>query len=220
MLCFCLEFSQHELPVAVTIRIWTCIRVICSTVWQNCVLSLFWWKYIYIFELSGLIQICKELALLACRRHNTYQLRFQCVRPPAKRSPYYMNFDPAVWVDARAWLTDGGWMSVLAGQESEYYLWNESIRRYLNCSSVLPHIWDNVWFLFFLWQHCLSLLWITRSEYTVSTFRSFLLWGDVCSCAKCVNAIRSYTLWSFSLSCDLTPNELNSGRGFVCCGTS
>lgn len=62
--------------------------------------------------------------------------------------------------------------------------------------AVLLHIWVNVWFYSFF---CLSFILITscaRSAYTVSSLRLLLLWEDVCSCAKCVNAIRSYTLWS------------------------
>lgn len=153
---------------------------------------------IYIFELFGLTLICKELALSACRltvgypvlTHISYQLGFQCVRLPRKRGPdcsyRVMDYDPAVRVYISAWLTDGSWMSVLAGQEAEYNtkpgpsleqnLCNDSFHLYFTCSSVLPHIYETMCDFFFI-QYCLSLILITRcarSEYTVSTLRLFL----------------------------------------------
>lgn len=69
---------------------------------------------------------------------------------------------------------------------------NELTNFYFICNLILT--WDNV----MIQTIFLSLMLITKcamSEYTVSKLR-FLLCENVCSCAKCVNAIRSYTLWS------------------------
>lgn len=175
---------------------------------------------IYIFELFGLTLICKELALLACRLTIVYpalthttRTSFQCVRHPRKRSPlvfllWVMNYDPAVWVDISVWFTEGSWMLVLAGQESEYdtepgplaksmkwLIWSLFYLQLCfatytrQCVIFFLFVFDNIVFNFYPYSRC------GRGEYTVSTFR-LLLWEDVCSCAKCVNAIRSYTLWS------------------------
>lgn len=95
-----------------------------------------------------------------------------------------MNYDPAVWVDiSMSWLDVGVSWSGIRIQHQARAKPLDSFHLYFTCSSVLWHIWDNECF----YGVFLSLILITmcaRSEYAVSTFRLFLLWKDVCSCAK------------------------------------
>lgn len=140
---------------------------------------------IYIFlSCLGLTLICKELALSACRLTVVYPVHTHVQHVPAliPVCPTSKEMQPlliSLWVDISAWITDGSWMLVSAGQESENRAEPRAkcLKRLVHFSSVLPHM--RQWVILLFGDNIACLVFWSLCVYPRSDCFYF-----VCSCAK------------------------------------